>query len=238
MILPLFEDDDVLAVNKPEGLASIPERDTTQENLLSLLSAARHTKLYIVHRLDKEVSGVIIFAKNAAAHRFLNEQFSHHTVRKTYRAVVHGVITQKGGTIDVPLRQFGSGRMGVDSKRGKKSVTTFHVLKRFAAHTLVEVHPVTGRRHQIRVHLYRLGHAIVGDPMYGERAMQYPFPRLMLHAQKIEVRLPSGNEVMIEVPMPESFAKALQTIEEQISPLPASKSSLRCNSPAPREQDN
>jgi RluA family pseudouridine synthase len=217
MIPSLFEDADVLAVNKPEGLASIPERDATQESLVSLLSTARSTKLYVVHRLDKEVSGVILFAKNAAAHKFLNEQFSHHTARKTYLALVHGVIAQESGTIDVPLRQFGSGRMGVDSKRGKGSITNFHVLKRFDARTLVEVHPLTGRRHQIRVHLYRLGHAIVGDPMYGERAMRYPFLRLMLHAQRIEVRLPSGNEVMIEAPVPESFAKALRTIEEQQS---------------------
>lgn len=212
MIPPLFEDDDVLAVNKPGGLASIPERDTTQESLLFQLSAARPTKLYVVHRLDKEVSGVIIFAKNAAAHTFLNAQFSRHTVRKTYLAVVHGVMAQASGTIDVPLRQFGSGRMGVDSKRGKESVTTFHVLKHFAAHTLVEVHPVTGRRHQIRVHLYSLGHAIVGDPLYGEKELQHQLPRLMLHAQRIEVRLPSGNEVMIEAPVPESFTKALQMI--------------------------
>jgi tRNA pseudouridine32 synthase / 23S rRNA pseudouridine746 synthase len=212
MILTLFEDADVLVVNKPEGLASIPERDTTQESLLSQLSAARPTKLYVIHRLDKEVSGVIIFAKNAAAHKFLNEQFFHHTVRKTYRAVVHGVIAQESGTIDVPLRQFGSGRIGVDSKRGKESVTTFHVLKRFAAYTLVEVHPVTGRHHQIRVHLYSLGYAIVGDPLYGERAVQWHFPRLMLHAQRIEFRLPSGNEVMIEAPVPGSFTKVLKMI--------------------------
>lgn len=214
MILTLFEDADVLAVDKPEGLASIPERDATQESLVALLSAASPTKLYVVHRLDKEVSGVILFAKNAATHTFLNEQFSHHTVRKTYLALVHGVIAQESGTIDVPLRQFGSGRMGVDRKRGKESVTTFHVLKRFDACTLVVVHPLTGRRHQVRVHLYSLGHAIVGDPMYGERAMQYPFPRLMLHAQKIEVRLPSGNEVMIEAPVPESFAKALRNLPQ------------------------
>ena len=213
MIPPLFEDADVLAVNKPEGLASISERDTTQESLLSLLSAARPTKLYVVHRLDKEVSGVILFAKNAAAHTFLNAQFSHHTVRKTYLALVHGVIAQKSGTIDVPLRQFGSGRMGVDSKRGKASVTTFHVLTRFAAHTLVEVHPVTGRRHQIRVHLYSLGHAIVGDPLYGEKAMQCHFPRLMLHAQRIEFRLPSDTEVMIKAPVPESFTQVLKMVQ-------------------------
>jgi tRNA pseudouridine32 synthase/23S rRNA pseudouridine746 synthase len=213
MILTLFEDADVLVVNKPQGLASIPERDTTQESLLSQLSAARPTKLYAVHRLDKEVSGVIIFAKNAATHKFLNEQFSHHTVRKTYRAVVHGVMAQESGTINKSLRQFGSGRMGVDSKRGKESVTTFHVLKRFNAHTLAEVHPVTGRRHQIRVHLYSFGHAIVGDPLYGEKAIQSYFPRLMLHAQRVEFRLPSGNEITIEAPVPESFTKVLKMIQ-------------------------
>jgi tRNA pseudouridine32 synthase/23S rRNA pseudouridine746 synthase len=213
MIPSLFEDADVLVVNKPEGLASIPERDTTQESLLSLLSAARSTKLYVVHRLDKEVSGLILFAKNAAAHAFLNEQFSQHTVRKTYWAVVHGVMAHATGTIDVPLRQFGSGRMGVDSKRGKESVTSFHVLKRFTAHTLVEVQPVTGRRHQIRVHLYSLGHAIVGDPLYGEKALQPHFPRLMLHAQRIEFRLPSRNEIMVEAPMPESFTHGLKMVQ-------------------------
>jgi len=218
MILTLFEDADVLVVNKPEGLASIPERDTTQESLLSQLSATSPVKLYAVHRLDKEVSGVIIFAKNAATHKFLNEQFSHRTVRKMYRAVVHGVIAPESGTIDESLRQFGSGRMGVDSKRGKESVTTFHVLKRFDAHTLAEVHPITGRRHQIRVHLYSLGHAIVGDPLYGEKAIQGCFPRLMLHAQGVEFRLPSGNEVMIEAPVPESFTKVLKKISV-VSPI-------------------
>ena len=209
----LFEDDDVLAVDKPEGLASIPERGTTQESLLSLLSASRPTKLYVVHRLDKEVSGVILFAKNANAHKYLNEQFSQHSVQKTYLALVHGVIAREGGTIDTPLRQFGSGRMGVDSKRGKESVTTFHVLRCFNSHTLVEVHPVTGRRHQIRVHLYNLGHAIVGDPLYGEREVQCHFPRLMLHARGIEYRLPSGGSCAVESPLPKSFTEVMRRIE-------------------------
>ncbi|MSQ48048.1 MAG: RluA family pseudouridine synthase [Deltaproteobacteria bacterium] len=222
MTPPLFEDVDILAVNKPEGLASIPERDPTQEVLLSQLSATRATKLYLVHRLDKEVSGVILFAKNAAAHKFLNEQFSRHTVRKTYRAVVLGVVAQESGTIDAPLRQFGSGRMGVDSKRGKESVTSFHVLTRFAAHTLIEVRPVTGRRHQIRVHLHSRGHAIVGDPLYGEKAMQHRFLRLMLHVQKIEFRLPSGDDVVIEAPVPDSFTQGLKMVQ-----VPSTRGALK-----------
>lgn len=215
MIPLLFEDADVLAVNKPEGLASIPERDPSQESLLSLLSTDRPTKLYVVHRLDKEVSGVLIFAKHATAHTFLNEQFSHHTVRKTYRAIVHGAMAQASGTIDLPLRQFGSGRMGVDRKRGKESVTSFHVLQRFAAHTLLEVQPVTGRRHQIRVHLHSLGHAIVGDPLYGEKEARQQFPRLMLHAQRLAVQLPSSDEVVIEALVPESFNQVLQNLQHR-----------------------
>ena len=210
----LFEDDDVLAVNKPEGLASILERDTTRESLLSLLSAAKHTKLYAVHRLDKEVSGVILFAKNAAAHKYLNDQFSQHSVRKSYLALVHGVMVHESGTIDAPLRQFGSGRMGVDSKRGKESITIFHVIKRFNSSTLIEVHPISGRRHQIRVHLYSLGHAIVGDLLYGERERQRRFPRLMLHAQRIEVQLSSGRGMSIEAPIPESFTQGIRAIVE------------------------
>jgi RluA family pseudouridine synthase len=211
----LFEDADVLAVDKPEGLASIPERDTTQESLFSLLSSARQTKLYVVHRLDKEVSGVILFTKNASAHKYFNEQFSQRSVQKSYLALVHGVLPQESGTIDAPLRQFGSGRMGVDSKRGKESVTTFQVSKRFEGHTLVEAHPVTGRRHQIRVHLYSLGHAIVGDPLYGEKRWQRQFPRLMLHAQKIECRLSSERMIIIEAPIPESFMQGMRTIVER-----------------------
>lgn len=213
MILVLFEDDDVLAVDKPEGLASIPERDTTQESLLSLLSASKPTKLYVVHRLDKEVSGVMLFAQNAAAHKYLNEQFSHHSVRKIYLALVHGIVAQESRTIDTPLRQFGSGRMGMDSKRGKESITTFQVLKRFDGYTLIEVYPITGRRHQIRVHLYSLGHAIVGDLLYGERDMQHRFPRLMLHARRIEYRLPSGDLCAVEAPLPESFTDVMRMIE-------------------------
>jgi tRNA pseudouridine32 synthase/23S rRNA pseudouridine746 synthase len=160
----LFENDDLLAVNKPEGLAAIPEGDKGRDCLLSLLESAGTGRLYIVHRLDKEVSGVILFARNAAAHKHLNEQFRQRTVRKTYVALVHGVIAEARGIIDQPLRQFGSGRMGVDRQRGKPCLTEFQ-----AAYTLVQAYPLTGRRHQLRVHFYSLGHPIVGDLRSGDK---------------------------------------------------------------------
>lgn len=208
----LFENEDVLAVHKPEGLASIPEGKPGRDCLLSLLAALFPDKLYVVHRLDKDVSGVILFAKNAVAHKCLNEQFNQRRVNKTYIALTHGGIDMDGGRIDKPLRRFGSGRMGVDLERGKPCVTEFRVEERLGAYTLVRVHPITGRRHQIRVHLYSIGHPIVGDRLYGEKGLQSRFPRLMLHAQRVAFRLPTGEEVSVEADPPPSFRKVVAYI--------------------------
>jgi len=212
MISVLFENEDVVAVNKPEGLASIPERGRGKEDLLTMLSSVVPVKLYVVHRLDKEASGVILFAKNASVHRSLNEQFSNRRIRKTYVALIHGFMRNEGDVIEKPLRQFGSGRMGVDPRSGKPCVTEFEVAERFPSYTLVRVLPVTGRRHQIRVHFYSTGHPIVGDLRYGDRAMQSMFPRLMLHARDLAFLLPSGVEASIEAPIPPSFESVLQSI--------------------------
>lgn len=209
MISTLFENDDLVVVDKPEGLAAIPARDGRSGSLFETLCQQRDERLYVVHRLDKDTSGVIAFARNAASHRWLNQQFESRTVQKTYLALVHGAVAAETGTIDKPLRQFGSGRMGVDPKRGKASVTEFRVIERFASHTLVEAYPHTGRRHQIRVHLYDLGHPIVGDPLYGEKALQSCFPRLMLHALRLTLPSPSGPPIIVEAPISASF-QALQ----------------------------
>jgi len=208
----IFENDDIIAVNKPEGLASIPERAKEKKCVLSLLSSVFSGKLYVVHRLDKEVSGVIVFAKNAAAHRNLNEQFSSRVIKKTYIALTHGIINENRGVIKKPLRQFGSGRVGVDTQRGKLSATEFEVIKRLGDYTLINVHPVSGRRHQIRAHLYSIGHLIVGELRYGDKAVQRRFSRLMLHAQKITLQLPSGQTITIEAPIPESFKAVIESI--------------------------
>jgi RluA family pseudouridine synthase len=212
MIPVLFEDDDCLVVDKPEGLASIPEGDQDKDSLLAQLEAERCRKLYAVHRLDKEVGGAILFAKTPDAHRFLNDQFAGRSVRKTYLALVHGIVEPTEGTIDLPLREFGSGRMGVDRRRGKPSVTTYRVIRRCEPYTLLSLHPLTGRRHQLRVHLYSIDHPIVGDRRYGDRAVQAVFPRLMLHAQAIAYQMPSGEMVDITCSPPVSFADFVDAV--------------------------
>jgi RluA family pseudouridine synthase len=166
-------------------------------------------KLFPVHRLDRGASGVIVFAKNAAAHRHLNGEFDRREVRKTYLALVDGVPSSNRGQINAPLREFGSGRMGVDPKRGKPSSTEWKVAERLDGATLLRVNPTTGRRHQIRVHLYHIGHPILGDLRYGDRARQEGCPRLMLHALEVGFALRSGERVTVEAPPPPSFEEVL-----------------------------
>ena len=203
----LFENEQMVAVNKPEGLASIPERDLSQPNVVSFLSREKASKLYVVHRLDKEVSGVLMFAKDPDTHRYLNSLFLRQKVHKTYVAWVHGMVQSQEGRIEAPLRQFGSGRMGVDLLKGKPSVTEFSVIRTQDAYTFLKLCPRTGRRHQLRVHLYSIHHPIVGDPRYGDLSLKPPCSRLMLHAHQIEFPLASGEQCLIESPLPESFSQ-------------------------------
>ena len=202
----------MVAVDKPEGLASIPERDPAPKSLLTLLSSRVPVRLYVVHRLDKDVSGVILFAKHAAAHRHLNLQFDRRTVRKSYMALVHGSVEKDSGRVEAPIRPFGSGRVAVDGKKGKASCTEYRVVRRCPSHTLVRLHPLTGRRHQLRVHLYSIGHPVAGDKRYGDPELQKPYARLMLHAERIAFRLPSGNPVTVESPLPASFGRIVDAL--------------------------
>ncbi len=208
----LFEDNNVIAANKPEGLASITENDITIESLHSLLGKKYEQKLFIVHRLDKEVSGVILFAKSPETHKYLNDQFAERKVKKYYSAVVHGTIKENDGVIKKPIREFGSGRMGVDDRNGKPSETKFHVVQRFRDYTLLELNPSTGRRHQLRVHLYSIGFPIVGDLRYGDKTIQGKYSRIMLHAKSLEFQLPDGKSILIEAPLSKSFLEVLKQI--------------------------
>jgi tRNA pseudouridine32 synthase/23S rRNA pseudouridine746 synthase len=205
MLQILFEDDDVIAIQKPVGISSIPERDLAVPSVRTLLEKQLGARLYTVHRLDKEVSGVMLFAKTADAHRYLNTAFFDRNVKKTYIALVRGVIPSESGTIDAPIRQFGSGRMGVDAKNGKSSITRYNVLERRDHFTLVEAHPLSGRRHQIRVHFYHIGHPIAGDTRYGKKLEQEKFTRIMLHAVKIEWKNKDGREMVVAAEVPEEF---------------------------------
>ncbi len=208
----LFENADVLAVFKPEGLASIPERSRERASLLESIQPLVAEKLFVVHRLDKGASGVMLFAKNSASHRCINDQFARRDVSKTYLALTHGILEKRRGTVDRPIRSYGSGRMGVDRKRGKPSATAYEVVRYVGPCTLVKAHPTTGRRHQVRVHLYSIGHPIVGDRRYGDGEIQKRFPRLMLHALAIAFRLPSGEPITIESPVPESFLAVVAAV--------------------------
>jgi tRNA pseudouridine32 synthase/23S rRNA pseudouridine746 synthase len=209
----IYENGDVLAVDKPEGIVSIAQAG--QGGLPELLKDVFPGKLFPVHRLDRGASGVIVFAKSAEAHRRLNGQFDRREVRKAYLALVHGVVAVNRGTINAPIRQFGSGRMGVDPRRGKPSSTEWKLVERLPAATLLRVQPATGRRHQIRVHLYHIGHPIVGDLKYGDRAVQEGFPRLMLHALEIEFALASGGRLTLEAPAPPSFEDVLRKLRKE-----------------------
>ena len=208
----IYENKDVIAVNKPEGLASITENDTEKDSLHSLLEKKYNQKIFVVHRLDKEVSGVILYAKSSATHKLLNKQFNERTVRKYYLALVHGESLEENGIIKKAIREFGSGRMGIDEKRGKRSETKFRMLQRFKSFTLLELNPSTGRRHQLRVHLYSVGHPIVGDLRYGDKTIQQNFSRIMLHAKSIEFKLKGNKVINAEAPVPESFQKIIDEI--------------------------
>ena len=209
----LFENDDIIAVEKPEKLASIPERNPEKISLLKILSDTLQRRFFVVHRLDKQVSGVILFAKNAETHRYLNLLFEQRKVHKTYMALVHGTIEGDGGLIETPLRRFGSGRMGEAVDQGKPCVTEFTVEERLPGYTRVKVSPLTGRTHQIRAHFFGIGHPIVGDTLYGDKSLQKTFPRLMLHALCLRLLLaPVGQDVAVASEIPVSFSEVLRSI--------------------------
>ena len=212
MVNILYQDADCLAVMKPSGVAAVPESGGDEVCLSALLSNQLGCRVFPVHRLDKEVSGVILYALSAAAHRFLNTAFETREVRKTYLAVTHGRVEADRGFIDRPIREFGSGRMGVDDARGKRSETRYEVLMRSDRFSLVRVFPLTGRRHQIRVHLYSIGHPIAGDARYGDPAQRQGHPRLMLTATGINLCLPSSGRLDLHDVLPQDFIDSTREV--------------------------
>lgn len=178
----LHEDAQWVAVNKPAGQIVIPGRGEADGLALNKeLEARLGARVFVVHRLDRGASGIVLFAKTAQAHRHASMAFERREVHKLYRVAVLGVPAEEEGVIESPLREFGSGRIGVHPA-GKPSTTAWRVMETFAGASLLEVFPHTGRRHQIRAHLYSMGHPVLGDTLYGKERPVGGAPRLMLHA--------------------------------------------------------
>lgn len=219
----VYEDDDVIVVNKPQGMVVHPapgHPDHTLVNALlyhSPLSTINGTfRPGIVHRIDKDTSGLLMIAKNDMAHQSLAEQLKNKTNQREYLALVYGQIKEDEGTIDAPL-----GRNPQDRKKqavvanGRHAVTHFQVVKRYTNFTLVKCILETGRTHQIRVHMKYIGHPLVGDPLYGPRKVIGKNGQF-LHAAVLGFKHPrTGEQMRFEVPLPENFQKMLNKLDNQ-----------------------
>jgi RluA family pseudouridine synthase len=208
-----YEDPRLVVVDKPAGQLVIPGRGPQEGPCLrEAVEAVAGKRVFVVHRLDRDTSGLVVFAKDELAHRMLSKRFESREVRKTYLALVRGTPPDVFEA-DARIHRFGSGRMGADP-RGKPARTRFKTIERFAGAALVEAEPLTGRQHQIRVHLYSLGHPVLGDSLYTLRPTGAPEPwsgkgakppRLMLHANRLAFRGPEGAEVDVRCDPPEDF---------------------------------
>ena len=216
----IYADDDMIAVNKAAGLLVAADRWDIEAPRLDLLIqkqlpqiAPLCQKLYAVHRIDKDTSGILLYALNAEAHRALNTAFQEREIKKTYRLLIHGRVQEEQFTVDLPLRADGDAlhRTVVDKRRGKEAITHFTVLETFRQFSLLEARPVTGRTHQIRAHLAAAGYPIVCDSLYGSGkpvllselkqrwrgdvyAEQPLIRRLALHAYQLEGIHPRTRE--------------------------------------------
>lgn len=218
----IYEDQHLIIVDKPAGLPVLPDGWEKDSEYLVKMLEEQFGRIFIVHRLDKITSGVMVFGRDADTHRAINIQLENHDAQKTYHAILEGNPKWEEKVAKHPLRaNVGhKHRTMVDDKNGKPSETRFKVIKRYQARTeqgrseaaLVEAKPMTGRTHQIRVHAYALGHPLVEDILYGSRD-RYGLPRPMLHAQTLSFIHPATNErVKFSAPRPDDFEEALKII--------------------------
>ena len=222
----VYEDDDVIVVNKPVGMVVHPapgHPDGTLVNALlyhcgsSLSGINGVLRPGIVHRIDRDTSGLIIAAKNDRAHLALAAQLQDHTLARVYEAVAVGGLKEDAGTVDAPIGRHPVDRkkMAVDRKNGRPAVTHWSVLARYPGYTRVECRLETGRTHQIRVHMASIGHPLLGDVVYGSKK---PFPGLAgqcLHAKRLRFLHPStGEPVEVECPLPQWFTDVLKKIDK------------------------
>jgi 23S rRNA pseudouridine955/2504/2580 synthase len=227
----IFEDEHYIVINKPPLLSVLSDRNDSD----NLLKRARHhfPDIQICHRLDKETSGLIVFARDPESYRNLAVQFEHRKVKKVYHALCDGIHDFKKIVIDYPLYNTRKGMVKVDYRRGKASKTLFNTLKAFSKHTLIECTPITGRTHQIRVHLASCGAPITGDSKYGgkpfflsEIKKKYNLKkftneeplikRFVLHAFQLEFVGIKGEKIKIEAPYPKDFEVVTRQLEKNI----------------------
>lgn len=197
-LIALYSDAALLVFDKPSGLLAVPGRGPDKADCLAARAQARWPDALTVHRLDRDTSGLIVMARGADVHRRLSQAFAAREVSKRYIAVVAGCVEADTGTISLPLIADWPNRplQKVDHESGKPSMTHWRVLGRDANTTRLELEPVTGRSHQLRVHLQAIGHPIVGDALYAPPEVQRAATRLLLHASRLEFTHPVSSEVM------------------------------------------
>jgi RluA family pseudouridine synthase len=229
----LVETPHFLALNKPSGLLSIPDREGKEVSLKKLL-IEKYGSIFTVHRLDKDTSGLIVFAKNEEAHKYLSRQFEERQTEKIYVGLVLGSPTDKKGTIDSPIAEHPAknGTMIVNRK-GKESLTDYEVLEDFKTYSWIKFQIHTGRTHQIRVHAKDMGHPIACDDLYGDgkpillSSLKHKFKlskneleerpllnRLALHALSLKFTDPNGGVMSLEVPIPKDLKALLQQLRK------------------------
>lgn len=227
----VMQDNDIVVVNKPPGMVMYPAAGHKSGTLLNALiakcgrlaSTGAPLRPGVVHRLDKETSGLIIFAKNDKSYLDLIKQFQEREIEKYYMALIYGIPKKEQGEINDSIGRSVSDRkkMSTKTRRGKKAVTRYEVIKRFTGASLIKARLITGRTHQIRVHFTAAGHSVLGDKTYGKKtAIRHgqkiiTFPRQMLHAYSLGFKHPlTGKKIELTAPMPEDMKKAVEELEE------------------------